>query len=213
MKNKAWIACLLGIFLILSACGTKEASTAKKDTNSADVSKEKTAKSEETATAEEEKSPKELFTGMYNDLVSNITDDQLSLESKTSDFIAAHMDWFPAKNPAEIKAVKKNTDNSISTKHLNKNIAPYNGKLVTFQGNVVSIEEVNDDNGDVALSYIHLMDDDMQSHVFIYKKGTDILEDDTIRFWGVPVGPWSFENVSGGSTNNIFYIASHVEKL
>ncbi|MBC6976238.1 MULTISPECIES: hypothetical protein [unclassified Bacillus (in: firmicutes)] len=59
------------------------------------------------------------------------------------------------------------------------------------------------------------MDDGGQSYQIAMLKsaGENVFEKDTIQFWGVPVGPSSFENVSGGTTNVQFFVGSHVEKL
>ena len=69
------------------------------------------------------------------------------------------------------------------------------------------------DNG-VTLSVTHILDDNMDSYqVFLYKTTGDILEDNVVRFWGVPVGSSSFENVSGGTTNVQNFFGSHIEKI
>jgi hypothetical protein len=76
----------------------------------------------------------------------------------------------------------------------------------------------NESEGAVVLTRLsskrHVMDDEEFSYeVILYKSTGDILEEDYVQFWGVPVGPYSFENVSGGSTNVQVFMGSHIEKL
>ena len=85
--------------------------------------------------------------------------------------------------------------------------------MATFQGSVISIEEVPLDNGET-IAVTHVLDDEWNSYqVLLYKSTGDILEEDTVRFWGVPVGSSSFENVSGGATNVQNFYGAHIEKV
>lgn len=135
----------------------------------------------------------------------------LELQDVTYDFISQNSKLFPAFTPEDVKKAKDITDSSISSKHLNKNATPYLNKMATFSGTVISVEENTE--GEDTTTLIHIMDDDYQSYqILMYKSSGDILEDDNIRFWGVPVGPASFDNVSGGTTNVQFFVGAHAEK-
>lgn len=139
--------------------------------------------------------------------------DGLELEQKTYDFLVTNNKLFPALTAEDISAAKALTDKTISNKLLNKNVGPYLDKMAAFEGTVISVEETNLDDG-TTLAILHVMDDNDQSYqVLIYKSTGDILEEDYVQFWGVPVGTTSFENVSGGFTNALFFIGAHVEKI
>ncbi|MDG0809280.1 hypothetical protein [Cohnella rhizosphaerae] len=132
---------------------------------------------------------------------------------KSYDFVVKNYKLFPAKTTEDIGAAKKMVDASISSKLINKNAAPYLDKMVSFSGVVISIEETQLD-ADNTLAIAHVLDEDEQSYqVMIYKSTGDILEDDSVQFWGVPIGASGFENVSGGYTNAIFVLGSHIEKI
>ncbi|WP_207911011.1 hypothetical protein [Paenibacillus albiflavus] len=170
------------------------------------------------AKAEEEAKKKENFekTKYANHAqlaIPAITEDAVELNQKTYDFIVSNYKLFPAQDDADIKAAKDMTDKSINAKLLNKNAAPYFDKMASFSGTVVTIEETQlEDN--TTLATLHVMDDNGFSYqLLLYKSTGDILEEDDVRCWGVPVGPWSFANVSGGYTNVQFFLGSHVEKL
>jgi len=97
---------------------------------------------------------------------------------------------------------------------LNKNPQKYFGKLLTFKGQVISIDEEVDSSDDTAISYVQIADDkDYDYTIIMTKASDDILEDDYVQFWGMPVGGYSFENVSGGYTNSQAFYGSHIEKI
>lgn len=83
--------------------------------------------------------------------------------------------------------------------------------MTTFSGTVISIEENMIDDDTVSIA--HILDNDYNSYqVLIFKSTDNIFEDDTVRFWGVTVGPLNFPNVSGGVTNVQYFFGSHIEK-
>jgi len=145
--------------------------------------------------------------------VAWMTNNELALDQKTYDFMVNNHNLFPTKTDSDIQAAKDMADKSISSKLLNKNPIPYLDKMATFSGYVVEISETLLDDGS-PIATVHVWDDNDQSYqVLLYSTTGDILEEDYVRFWGVPVGPWGFENVSGGYTNVQFLIGSHIEKL
>jgi type III secretory pathway component EscR len=151
------------------------------------------------------------YADMADFYIPALTDNNLELSDVTFEYFKTNNKLFPAITLADIDQAKKITDSSIASKHLNKNAGPYLDKMVTFSGTIVSIEE-NTEN-DETTTVIHIIDNDMQSYqILLFKPAGDVFEDDVVRFWGVPVGPSSFDNVSGGTTNVQFLVGSHVEK-
>lgn len=192
----------------------KEAEEKKKDEKAKKDAEEKAKKEAENKEQEKikkENKEKEKYAIMYDNLVDALSDGNVQISDKSYEFIIDNNKLFPAKDKKDIKKAKEITDDEIGSKHLNKKASPYFDKIVTVSGNVISVEE--DDFEDDTLSYIHMMDSDFNSfQIILLKSSDDIFEDDTIRFWGVPVGPNHFENVSGGTTNAQMIVGSHVEK-
>lgn len=205
--KKVWLIAISSLMaLILTACGSSEkTSTSKEDEN--------TATNEQTASTESKISEEAKYAEALKVDLKLLTEDQLELAQESYDFIVANHKLFPAKADEDIAQVKEKADSSITSKHLNKNVQPYYGKIATFQGNVISVEEEPLDNGET-ISVTHVYDDAGQSYeVIMYKSTGDIFEEDNVRFWGAPVGLYSFENVSGGSTNAQAFFGSHIEKV
>ncbi|TWT03607.1 hypothetical protein [Planomicrobium sp. CPCC 101079] len=165
----------------------------------------------EAAKAKENEENAKYANSFVND-IALINEDSLTLSDESYDFIVKNHSLFPALNEADIAKAKEMADSSITAKHLNKNAQPYFQNIATFQGTVVSVEEAPAEVSET-ISLTHVLDNNMQSYqVFMYKGTGEILEEDTVRFWGVPVGPSSFENVSGGATNVQVFLGSHIEK-
>lgn len=212
IKVIKWILMAAGAFLLLIIAlgllfGDEE--VAKKQTTTEVASKEKEADEE----VEEEVD----FTAKYADFAESFvpkwTDETLELSDTSYQFIHEQYDLFPAFEKENITKVKQLEDASVSIKMLNKNVEPYYKKILSFQGSVVSIEEVSLDETDDTVSLLHIIDDAGDSYqVLLFKKSGDILEDDEVQFWGAPLGPSSFENVSGGTTNVQVFMGSHIEK-
>jgi actin-related protein len=175
--------------------------------------KRKKEKEERDKKEKEEAAKREKFRNVYAAayFTEVLTDNALLLSETTENFMISNYELFPAMSKDSIEKTKNKADDSITGAHINKNPVPYHNKLVTFEGEVISIEETQDSGYTIA--YIHVMDNDWQSHEVILLKTTgDILEGDWVRFWGIVVGKNSFPNVSGGTTNTIFHIGSHIEK-
>ena len=172
---------------------------------------EKKAKEAEKKKAKENKEHSKYADSFVND-IGIMTEERLALSDESYDFIVKNYSLFPALNDADVEKAKSTADSSISSKHLNKNAQPYFQKVATFAGTVISVEEAPAEVSET-ISLTHVIDNDGQSYqVFMYKGTGEILEDDTVRFWGVPVGLSSFENVSGGTTNVQVFLGSHIEK-
>lgn len=226
MKKVLSLILVAMLSIALAACGSsekadtpkKEESSSSSDSNEKDKSTDDSNEVEEQETEKEEPEevevPKEaIYAEALIDDLKLLTEDQLELSQESYDFIVANHTLFPAKTDEAIAAAKQKVDSSITIKHLNKNPQPYFQKIASFQGDVVSIEEEPLENGET-IAVVHVFDDEMNSYqVLMYKSTGDILEDDVVRFWGVPVGGSSFENVSGGITNVQNFFGSHIEKV
>jgi uncharacterized protein YceK len=143
-----------------------------------------------------------------------LTDNAVQLSEATYNFLVENNTLFPAFSAEDIKKAKDLTDYEIGSKHLNKNAAPYFAKMVSFEGYVVTVEEGPVEGSDDTFAVIHVLDDnDVSYQVMIFKSTGEIFEEDYVRFWGAPAGPWSFENIAGGSTNVQLIVGAHVEKV
>lgn len=221
MKKTLLITGLAALSLGLVACGDSGATNApasqQEQQNTSDEEAKKKADEEAAQKAKEEADKqalleKTVYAEATKAAFPEITESQPELPQQTYDFIVANNTLFPAKTPEDIKKVKDMADKSITVKHLNKNATPYFNKVATFSGQVVSVEEkpINDQE---TLSLLHIIDDNDQSYqVLMFKSTGDILEEDQVRFWGIPAGPSSFSNVSGGTTNVQLFVGAHAEK-
>lgn len=198
---------------------TTNASEVATEQKTSDDSEQATeAEETETVEAEAEEATETSTNSKYADYaeyhIPVLTEESLSLSSTSYDFFTKHDSLFPAMDDNAIQEVKGMVDSSVTAKHLNKNAKPYLEKVLSYKGTVVSIEETNIEDTEDTVSVIHVMDDEGNSYqILLYKSTGDILEEDYVQFWGAPVGPSSFENISGGTTNVQFIMASHLEKI
>ncbi|MED0669398.1 hypothetical protein P4S95_04035 [Aneurinibacillus aneurinilyticus] len=228
MKKSLLFTSLAVLSLSLTGCGdSSSTSTPASQQEQQDTSEETKKQNEEAAKKQAEEEAKQkakeeaekkamLEKTKYAEIAkasfSKMTENSPELPQQTYDFMVENHKLFPAKTPEDIKKAKDMADKSISAKHLNKNAAPYFNKITTFSGDVVNVQEAPIDDNDT-LSLLHILDNNMQSYqVVIYKSTGDILQGDTVRFWGVPAGPSSFTNVAGGTTNVQLFVGAHVEK-
>ncbi|WP_010290322.1 hypothetical protein [Kurthia massiliensis] len=218
-KNLCLCTLLLATAINLAACSSD--SSAESTSNTTSTQKNNDTKSEtnedanDTSLDEDEEyadDDEELYTteDILEEMLPDLTDDTLELATESYMFISDHPNWFPATSKKSISAVKKAEDHSVTVQHLNKNVSPYYEKILSFSGVVVSIEE--DDDG--SLTIAHVIDDEDNSYqFFMFGTSGDILENDYVRIWGIPLGPLSFENVSGGTTNVQVIFGTMIEKI
>lgn len=204
MKKRILLAIFASLTLLTTGCGEDDKSNAQDSSTNKETATEK---------EEEVKPTKTNNADLYSEHIPNLTEQILSLDELSYNYISNNLDIFPAITPEAIQEVKTNVDASITAKHLNKNATPYLEKLVTFTGYVVQIEEDTLDDG-TPLAIILLADDEFNYYqAVMYKTTGDVLEEDSIQIWGLPLGASSFENVSGGTTNVQVIAASHFEKV
>lgn len=184
------------------------------------VKEEASAETENTSKTEpkDKAKPKQessdtTYVDYLKSVVPRMTEDNLELSSKSYSFIEKNQKLFPAFKEEDINKAKQMTDSTINVKLLNKNVEPYLEKMLSFEGNVVTIEETSVPNSKDVMSLVHVIDDAGDSYqVLLFKTSGDILEEDRVQFWGAPIGPSYFENVSGGTTNVQVFAGSHIEK-
>ncbi|WP_276917443.1 tetratricopeptide repeat protein [Aneurinibacillus aneurinilyticus] len=180
---------------------------------------EKKVQEEAKKKAEEEKKQKALaekrkYAEAAKKALPNITDTKLEMSQVTYDFIVSKNNLFPANTPQDIKTVKGMTDKTIAAKHLNKNATPYFDKIVSFEGNVISISEQKSDFVDATATLLYVWNPNGQAYqILMYKPTPNTFENDKVRFWGVPVGPSAYQNINGGTTNVQVFFGAHVEKI
>lgn len=135
-----------------------------------------------------------------------------AVDQKTYDYLVKNADLFPAVTAETKKAATKEVDSKITSKHLFKNITPYLDKMVKVTGTVVQVQEEETDFG--TLASIHIMDESGNSLIGYYNNSTgDILDGDDVTMRGVPTAVYSFDNISGGTTNAIMLAVSTVQKV
>lgn len=184
------------------------------------VKEEASAETENTSKTEpkDKAKPKQessdtTYVDYLKSVVPRMTEDNLELSTKSYSFIEKNQKLFPAFKEEDINKAKQMTDSTINVKLLNKNVEPYLEKMLSFEGNVVTIEETSVQNSKDVMSLVHVIDDSGDSYqVLLFKTSGDILEEDRVQFWGAPIGPSYFENVSGGTTNVQVFAGSHIEK-
>lgn len=184
------------------------------------VKEEASAETENTSSTESKDKEKTkqvssdtTYVDYLKSVVPRMTEDNLELSSKSYSFIEQNQKLFPAFKEEDINKAKQMTDSTVNVKLLNKNVEPYLEKMLSFEGNVVTIEETSVPNSKDVMSLVHVIDDAGDSYqVLLFKTSGDILEEDRVQFWGAPIGPSYFENVSGGTTNVQVFAGSHIEK-
>lgn len=135
-----------------------------------------------------------------------------ALDELTYNYFVEHYELFPALTPEAQKRAKAEVDPNITSRHLNKNLSPYLDQMFEVSGYVVDIIEEELDEG-VTVTEIHIVDDNDNSIIGFYAHSTgDILQDDYVTMRGVPATYYSFENISGGTTNSILIGVSTIEK-
>lgn len=210
-----WVGVLFVVGIMASGGEDKSSSSGTVTTTSKPAQTQTSAEEKQKSEAEEATKKAERESAKYADMAKNmipkLTGGKLDLSDAVYTFMKANYKLFPAHTADEIKKVKAMADNTVGAKLLNKNAAPYANKVLTFAGEIVSVEEVPVESETV--SVLHVVDDDGQSYqMLMYKATGDVFEKDRVRFWGVPVGGSSFDNVSGGATNVQVFIGAHVEK-
>ena len=117
-------------------------------------------------------------------------------------FIDAHENFFPTQTEADLQALEPFIDRSVEYKHLTKSITPYLSSIISIPN--VSVSQIFETPlaGHTITSMLAL-NQDGNCFVIHFDRALDIYEGDTISLYGLPIATSSFDNVSGGTTNNI----------
>ena len=131
--------------------------------------------------------------GLYGDYA--VSDASIS-------FIDAHENFFPTQTEADLQALEPFIDRSVEYKHLTKSITPYLSNIISIPN--VSVSQIFETPlaGHTITSMLAL-NQDGNCFVIHFDRALDIYEGDTISLYGLPIATSSFDNVSGGTTNNI----------
>lgn len=227
MKKGMVLSLLVALVLIVSGCGTsvkETASTASTATDNEEVKKkeeEAKAKAEEEAKAKAEAAKKAEEESKYKNVyffaneIPQIDKEQFGnegtpLSDKSIEFLKTNISLFPALKPELVKEVDQKVDSKVTYKHLEKNIDKYLEKFIKVTGYIVEIEEYQSDIGEV--SYIHVVNDEDESFVFLYPGTGELLKDDDVTAVGIPLQNTGFSNVSGGTTRVVMAACSYIKK-
>ena len=143
-------------------------------------------------------------------LIPAITDESVQLSEKTEDFIRNNYELFDPFEEVDYSQYSDLINWYAETKEINKSIGLYTDTVILRSGYIVNIEETEVEEG-LYLTFAQVWDyDNDQHYMLLYLKPTEFLVEDKISFIGVPVGKYSFENVSGGYTHAIFMLATDV---
>lgn len=137
-------------------------------------------------------------------------DSGYTMSQKSIDFINAHEELFPA---AGVDDLTQYVNNEIGYKNISKSPDSYGDEImvVDYSGVVhISEEKVGSDTFTTLQTY----DEDGNSYlVYYFGALPDVLDDDYVKIYGVPLGTTSFDNVSGGTTLAVVLGGSYVEKI
>lgn len=212
--NKIKFFLTLIALLALSGCGSETEPIQQQDVEASEDGVDETELVEDAAEEKKtETEPEIVYADVLQQELPGLTDEYLELSDASYQFISENDNLFPAKTDEDIEAAKSKSEDT-DIKLLNKNVQPFVGKITSYEGYVVQIEEANFENGETA-SFVNIYDETVDAnHTFYMYKGTgDILEEDYVRFWGAPIGKYAYETLDGGYQNALFFFGSHIEKV
>lgn len=227
MKKRSLMAIFASLTLMTAACGSDEAS---KDISKPEASETQedaspanaetgdtkaTTESEDAKEAVEKEAAENVadvvnHASNYKENIPYITEDLLVLDKVSYNFIDTNPELFPALTEDAIEKVKKLTDGTITSKHLNKNVTPHLEKIVNFAGDIIQIEEGQLEDG-TPYSIILIEDMDFNAIYALGYQSTEFLEGDFVEIWGLPLGGYAYSNVDGGTTLSQVIATSHIE--
>lgn len=220
MKKLSLLFFTLMLTLVLTACGDDSEKSKTDDTNKtqeaeADNGTEIIEAEEDESEDKADEANSNAIGSFYADALKEdipfISDEQLELSQESYEFIKKNNEILPAKTPENIETAKSKAE-TIDLKQLNKNVSSFYSTIASFEGEVIQIEEEEFENGEVG-AWVNIYDDNANNHIlYIYKSTGDILEEDRIQFWGVPVGAYSYETLDGGYQNAHIFFGAHIEK-
>ncbi len=117
---------------------------------------------------------------------------------KAIKFLDEHSNIFPSN---DLSLFSEYVDSNITFQMLNKNISKYGDKLIEIPYSYVTdIQE----SPDGTLSYIHVVDENMNNYVIYYFGSLDnIFDESEVQIYGLPLDIITFENMGGAYTEAV----------
>ncbi|MFJ7405694.1 MULTISPECIES: hypothetical protein [unclassified Lysinibacillus] len=216
MKKFVLIAVLSLVAIMAAACGNEVSKGGSTSLPSSETKKEESSPEKESVIKDEVEQEAAApvvtvnYARNYLEDIPSITEEQLTLDKQSYNFISTNADLFPALSKDAIQKTKKLADDKITSKHLNKNVKPYLEQMVNFAGDIIQIQEETLDDG-TPVSIILIEDMDFNAIFAIGYHTTEFLEGDFVEIWGLPLGPYNYENVDGGTTLAQAIATSYIE--
>lgn len=137
-------------------------------------------------------------------------DSGYTMSQKSVDFINAHEDLFPATS---VDNLTQYVNSEIGYKKISKNPDNFGDQIMIVENaGVVYISEEKVD--DMTFTSLQVYDDNGECYlVYYFGELPDILDDDYVKVYGVPLGTTGFDNVSGGTTLAVVLGGCYVEKI
>ena len=132
------------------------------------------------------------------------------MSQKSIDFINEHEDLFPASG---VDALTPYINSEIGYKNISKSPDKYGDQVMVIDyAGVLQISE--QDAGDETLTILQAYDDEGENYmVYYFGELPNVLDDDTVKIYGIPLGTTSFDNISGGTTLAVVLGGCYVEKI
>ncbi|MFJ5788931.1 hypothetical protein ACIQXW_08795 [Lysinibacillus sp. NPDC097162] len=221
MKKFVLMAVLSLVAIMAAACGNEVSKSGNTSLPSSETKKEESSPEKESEIKDEAKKDEieqeaaapvvtVNYARNYLEDIPSLTEEQLTLDKQSYNFISTNADLFPALSKDAIQKTKKLADDKITSKHLNKNVKPYLEQMVTFAGDIIQIQEETLDDG-TPVSIILIEDMDFNAIFAIGYHSTEFLEGDFVEIWGLPLGPYNYENIDGGTTLAQAIATSYIE--
>lgn len=133
-----------------------------------------------------------------------------NMSQKSIDFINEHEDLFPASG---VDALTPYISSEIGYKNISKSPDKYGDQVMVIDyAGVLQISE--QDAGDETLTILQAYDDEGENYmVYYFGELPNVLDDDTVKIYGIPLGTTSFDNISGGTTLAVVLGGCYVEKI
>ena len=133
-----------------------------------------------------------------------------NVTQNTSDFINEHEDLFPASG---VDTLTPYINSEIGYKNISKSPDKYGDQVMVIDyAGVLQISE--QDAGDETLTILQAYDDEGENYmVYYFGELPNVLDDDTVKIYGIPLGTTSFDNISGGTTLAVVLGGCYVEKI
>ena len=221
-----WVIAIVVVILFIAMSGEEDSSTVnqentesvsdnEKDKTDIETKKERRSEKDKSDNAEEDVDDNDTISEFTPaDFLEELQENEAypyELSERADKFLNNNPSLFPIKKKSKIK---KYIDYSIDYRHLTKNSSKYGDKLMALEGaSVVDCKEENVDD-DTVITELQLCDNDANNFiVFYFGELPDVLEEDPVDCYGLPLGTTAFDNVSGGTTLAGVLAGSYIKKI